>query len=560
MKKLSSILIVLLAILLFPITALAVDYSIEKMSIDVELQEDGDVRVNEEQTYEFGGKFNGISRTLIPKKGTQIVNVSAYENDEVLEVEQDDNEFKVYRKGDSEKVTINFTYTIEEAITVYSDIAEFYWPFFDSGNESTYDQFDVTIHPPEVAEDVIAFGYDAAEESATIKSNGDVYFDLGKVSSGENGDIRVAYDNAIFPGLAITEDKAMRENLKAEHTHLINSRIAFEEKQGNLKTVVPYIIGVFALIFIGLILLAMQYKKTVMREVLRRFPAPYFVPKEYMSLPATIFFMKQNYVQPEVLSAALMDLVRKGYLEETKDESFTVINRNPSYNHERFLIDWLFDKIGDGNVFKVEDLNTYIEDEKNQETYQEDYAEWQKAVKAEQADYDLFSKNAKIRLTAGVIALLIIPLIIFLGVYELYFYMFVGIILSIAFLAFAAVFKTLTVTGARIKRDWKSFESKYSEVADDEWEEMNTDEQKRAFIYGVGVKDKKIDKANKVLLNKYPTGQIPASNPMYTLLFLTTINTSFSKADETSAASIASTGSAGAGAGVGGGGGGSGAF
>lgn len=559
MKKVFSVLLVVLAILLFPITALAVDFSIENMNIDVELQENGDAFVTEEQTYNFDGKFKGLSRTLIPKKGTRISNVEAHENSEALEVEQDGNIYKVHRKGKDEIVTIEITYEIEDGVTVYSDVAEFYWPFFDTENETGYDAFEVTIHPPQSTDDVIAFGYNAAEESAEIKGSGDVHFDLGNVSSGEGGDIRVAYDNALFPGATITEDTSMREEIVAEEQRLINERIEFEKRQNSLASIAPYILVILASVFIGLLLLARQKKQAVLSEVERKFTTPYFVPERFMSLPATIFFMKHGIVQPEVLSAALMDLVRKGNVEETDEGTFKVVNRNTTYQHETFLIDWLFDKIGNNETFRTEDLDTYIDDEKNQETYQMDYAEWQKAVQEEKKSYDLFSKNIKARLIVLIGGLLIIPFTVFLGIYELYLMMIIGIILVIGYFAFAISFRTYTVTGARINRDWQFFQDQYSQMDADEWDELNTDDQKRAFIYGVGIKDKEIEKTNELLLNRYPSESYSATNPMYFLAFSSIATGSFSQAQETSSAS-APGGSAGGGTGVGGGGGGSGAF
>lgn len=560
MKKVYSLLIVTLVMLLLPIQALAVDFSFEKMDIDAELLENGDVHVIEKQTYQFDSAFNGITRTLIPQEGTDIVDVEARENNESLKIKQDGNEYKIHRKGKNETITVEVAYTIKEGVDVYSDVAEFYWPFFDTGNESDYEQFEVTVHPPQSTDDVIAFGYDAAEESAEIESDSNVYFDLGYVSSGEKGDIRVAYDKNLFPSASITNDKPMRGKIEAEQQRLIDERIMFEEQKSTLGDIAPYIIGVLAVVFIGLLFFARQKKQTVMREVERRFPSPYFVPEEVMSLPATIFYMKHDMVQPDVLSAALMDLVRKGYVEEKNGDSFKVMNRNTTHQHETLLIQWLFDEIGNDGTFKMEDLKTYTDVKKNQETYQKDYTKWQKAVRNEKSDYHLFFKNIKARLIIGAIGLLIIPFIVFLAIYELFMLMTFGIFLAIGFLVFAALFKTHTVMGARIKRDWQAFQDMYPGMADDEWDELVTDDQKRAFIYGVGIKDKKIEQKNELLLNRFPTEDYPATNPMSFLLFATMFNGSFNHAHTTSAASAGSSPGAGGGTGVGGGGGGSGAF
>ena len=71
MKKVLS-LCVLLLILFIPTQVWAVEFSIESSDINAQLREDGQVVVKESHTYEFEGDFNGITRTLIPKKNTTI--------------------------------------------------------------------------------------------------------------------------------------------------------------------------------------------------------------------------------------------------------------------------------------------------------------------------------------------------------------------------------------------------------------------------------------------------------------------------------------------------------
>jgi hypothetical protein len=59
------------ALFLFPVLTFAIDYSITDTQIQADLQKDGDVNVKETHTYAFEDKFNGITRELIPKKGTK---------------------------------------------------------------------------------------------------------------------------------------------------------------------------------------------------------------------------------------------------------------------------------------------------------------------------------------------------------------------------------------------------------------------------------------------------------------------------------------------------------
>ena len=49
--------------------------------MDAFLQENGNVDVKETHTYDFIGEFNGITREIIPKKGTSITGFKATENE-----------------------------------------------------------------------------------------------------------------------------------------------------------------------------------------------------------------------------------------------------------------------------------------------------------------------------------------------------------------------------------------------------------------------------------------------------------------------------------------------
>src|SRR5699024_6256154 len=148
----------------------------------------------------------------------------------------------------------------------------------------------------------------------------------------------------------------MREEIESEKQALIDKQIAFEKRKNTLDNIVHNILGVLGLLFIGLLLYAFLQIQTIKNEVNRKFTLSYFEPEEIMSLHASIFYKKSNIVTPEVLSAALMDLIRKRYVEELEEETFKVVNRETTHEHELLLIQWLFDEIGDGNEFTIKDI------------------------------------------------------------------------------------------------------------------------------------------------------------------------------------------------------------
>ncbi|WP_100012567.1 DUF2207 domain-containing protein [Lentibacillus sediminis] len=559
MKKISVLIIILAGMFLFPLSALAVDYTIEQTRIDAYLQENGDVQVREQHTYSFEGEFNGITRTLIPKEETAITDVSASEDGTALEVEQDDNEYRIYRGGEDETITVNLSYLITGGLEVYPDVAQFYWPFFDKGNESDYQQLDIFIHPPEPAENVIAFGYDAAAGTAAVEDEGVAHFAMGTVESGQNGDIRVAYDANLFPGADLAGDQPIGGEILDAKTELEEKQAAFASRKETLGNMAPYVVGIFVIYLLGVFFWAWRKKRAVQLEVERRFAEAHFVPKEEMSMPATISYMKPGMAGAETMTAALLDLVRKGYVRRENEDTFVAVDRNTEHKHEEFLVQWLFDTIGTDGVFRLDDLTAFTDDKSNHQAYQEDFQAWKQAISEEIKSNNLTEKKAKQRTVIALTSVLLIPFAILFGIHELFISMTLAILFFLILILFAAFYQPRTVKGARIYKEWLNFHRLYPDKHEKEWNEWMDDERKRAFIYGFGINDSQLSKKNDELAEQ--PGFANSDLVMFVVLAFA-LNQQFDKANSTASVAAASSGGGtpGAGAGVGGGGGGSGAF
>ncbi|WP_162880759.1 DUF2207 domain-containing protein [Paraliobacillus sediminis] len=565
MKKYLILLILFFSVLLLlPMQAFAVDFEIKNTQIDAYLQENGDVQVDEQHIYQFSGDFNGITRTLIPKENTMLENVEASENDMQLDLEQDGNLYKIYRSGSDETIIIDLSYTIKSGIEVYSDLAQFYWPFFDSSNESTYQNIDVYIYPPQATDDVLALGYDEAEGTSQTTPDGIVHFAMGEVDSGSNGDIRVAYDASLFSSADIIADKTIRDDFTAEITAYEEKVASFEDRKDMFGSLAPFVIGAFAGYLLALVVVAWRKRRKILWEIDRSSLQNSFLPKEEMSLPATILFMKGIVQNGEIISAALLNLVRKGILIRKSEREFVEVNKEKNHIHESLLISWLFYTIGSDGRFSVDDLDTYIKDTKNQQAYQDDYMQWIGAVKEEMNQHKLDEKKVGFRWTVAITSLLLIPLTILFGIHQLFMWMFFSIILMGSLLLFAAVYQPLTVKGARIKQQWKQFGTKYEYIDEKQWSEWMNDEQMQAFIYAIGTNNKSMLAKNEKLVKAPPNSNTsfdsPASDMFMLMLLASTMTNSFNEADQTISAATDSGSVSGGGAGVGGGGGGSGAF
>ncbi len=556
-----------MALFVFPGQGLAVEFSIDDVEIEAWLLEDGNVEVKETHTYSFDGDFGGITREIAPKEGSSITNFTAEENGKPLKIENEDHLYKIHRKGEDEVITIDLAYTIKNGVDVYSDLAEFYWPFFDDRNESTYENMNITVHPPKETKNVIAFGYDEAFETENIQSDGSVIFTLGEVPSDENGDIRVAYDAALFPSAAITADKPIKNEILKAHADLINAAIKKLETKDTLNTIGKIGIPAFTLILLILMISTFMKARLKKADVQREAKDDFSIPKEEMSLPATIFFTNGGYLPAEAMAAGLLDLVRKGIVEQL-DQNVFVMKDTPKklLKHEQILIDFLFHEVGENGKFTFDNLASYTKASRNHNKYQQNQIKWSQAVKEEMKEKNLYENSAKFRWTVGLSSLLVLPFIILFPIYDLLGWFMAALLLFITTIFYALFYHPKTRDGLKISYEWNAVKKFFKEMTVVKWNELSADDKMRAYLYGLGINNKGIVKKNEELVKSFErplTNTAGHSDPagIYAMTFIGPVaSTNFHSASQNTQSSSSSSSSTSGGGGVGGGGGGSGAF
>ncbi|MEH7235103.1 DUF2207 domain-containing protein [Bacillus sp. JJ1562] len=565
--KFGSLIFLLVFLFVFPIQGFAVDYWINDVKMDAYLQGDGTVNVTETQIYEFDGEFNGITRTVIPKEGSSIKDFSATENGTELQVEKEDDLYKIHRKGKDEIITVTLTYTIINGIEIYEDVAQFYWPFFDNRNESTYENLVITVHPPQSTSDTIAFGYDEAFQKETVQSDGSVVFHFGEVPSETNGDIRVAYPVELFSGANyVTAGKQMKEEILNDKNELLAKAQERAETKEVLSKVAIFLVPIFTLVFFILIIRNRMEGRAKLAAIKGEMANPGALPKQVLSLPATIVFTNHNYLpQGQGMAAALLDLVRKKLVRQVSDEEFQLVDQARALPHERILIEWLFEKIGQNGEFSFSDLTTYSTDKKNSEKYSGFQMKWGEAVRNEVKEHHLFEDKSKFKLFLGLSSIVLVPFSFLFPMYDLFVWFILTLILFGGIIVYLIAYRPKNIEGLRIYHEWLLFKDSYKTLSLDEWKNWSEDDQMRAYIYGLGIGDKGMMRQNEDLifaLNK-PYRYESAGFYPYSVYSFGYVGPNASAQFESANESIGSgstSSSSSSGGGTGGGGGGSGAF
>lgn len=551
----------LIFLFLAPSFAYAVDFSIPDVKIDAYLQENGDINVNERHTYIFDGKFNGITREIFPKKGAEISDFMANEGEKSLKVEKEGELYKVHRSGKDETIQVDLHYTIKNGMEKYTDITEFYWPFFDDRNEAGYGKMTIAIHPPQPADGAIALGYDSAFKTESVADDGTVVFSMGEVEAGENGDVRVAYDSTLFPAMTLTSDRSVKEEIVNEKKTMEENAIIYAQNKRKTASAAIWVLAGLTALFVVISMKesnrSKRKRKAVMDDVYNQKRK---IPEQQMSMPATIFFTDSFH--NETIAAALMDLVRQGYVKQTREGHFQLVSREAAEEHERILISLLFDKIGRNNAFSIDDLEEYMEDKKNHIKYRDEITRWKAAVTKETTQHNLYDQRKTVRIAVGILSIFPFWFIIMSAKYDLFLYMILFIFLFIVYLGFSIFYKSLAEKGMRMREEWRRLVDEFEQISDWDWKLYSEDDRMRAIIYSLGIGGSICTETNRFTAFGEFAGEAAGISsgfyPVHWPILASSFDTAGEQAKETAASQ--SSGSSSTSGGVGGGGGGSGAF
>ena len=351
------------------------------------------------------------------------------------------------------------------------------------------------------------------------------------------------------------------EILKAEQE--LNLQVAKDAKtRETLSTISTIGLPAFTIILLLLMVRDWMTARSRRNDLLREGNTFGSVPKQIMSLPATIFFTNNSYLPAQAMAAGLLDLVRQGYVTKTAEDHFQRVKPKSPLKHENVLMEWLFDKICSDNTFSFDDLTAYTKNKKNHDKFHLFQAQWRDAIKQELDSYSLFENKTTYRLVIGFSSVLLLPFLFFFPIYDLLGSFFMALLLFFTVILYAILYRPKTWEGARIAFDWKQFKTCFKETSQTDWEKWSEDDRMRAYIYGIGISGNEINRKNDELIEAFtPPDNYYSNDAVFNSIVYIgpTTSSSFRSAYQSSGSS-GDGGSSSSGGGTSGGGGGSGAF
>ncbi|GGP15520.1 hypothetical protein GCM10011346_43740 [Oceanobacillus neutriphilus] len=347
-------------------------FTIDKVSIDAHINENGTIDVKEVFTYNFDGIFEGTTRTIksdLSSFRAYLANDTSIYQDtaflDSLRVEKDDQTWKVYSDSENEMKTFIYEYVItSDSITKYQDIGEFKYAFFDASNETDLHDVTITVHTPhDSSQGMHSFLKDDAGGELMETASG-IEYTNSLVEKGDTVTFRMIFPSDQLVAMGVDRDKTMESFILEEESKLSERASLLNDKT---ESILPFVYGGIIACLLALVILI----------VVR--PNRYRGAKDADLIMHTVeeadplllhYFHGINRISVAGLNAALFSLRRQGIISVKKvQSSVEVLGKTYCYTWEDenaslqesdlFLKEWLFkEKDESGHYFRLDSLTT----------------------------------------------------------------------------------------------------------------------------------------------------------------------------------------------------------
>lgn len=381
------------------------EVKINEFHSTVNILKDGSSKVEEMLTMDFKGNFNGAFKDISIKGTNGIKDLKVFLIEDgvekefkysekakngdnfIYEIEEENKNLfriKLYIPSKNIKRKIKLSYILSDVATLYNDVGELYYNFWDKGYKSEMDSFSgVIILPKEVSKNDINAFFDTGKGFPEAKiENNKIIFEAVNIKENMYLTGRVLFPKDILISSAKTENKdGFTEIIQKEE----NKRMSYEKKletNKKIKKVIDFLVYIF--LIAGLLLIGF-YKKITKRVIKNEIFNE--LPEECS--PAVLARFYNRTVTTKEFITTLLDLNRRGFIELEdntvgKNEDYKIIVLDKSYDkllaHEQYLIDLLVDISDYNNEITMKEIERITKDKEKGIDFIAGYHEWAKMV------------------------------------------------------------------------------------------------------------------------------------------------------------------------------------
>lgn len=380
------IFLVFIMFLFMPTIVKADDYSIENIDMQVEIKENGDLKIEEKLIYNFNGKYNGIYITIpyglndskydkIRKQNALIndsfYNASTYNINEisvdgksydraynatngmsnVYTVEsrtdtQSVDKIKIYSPSSYTTKTFNVVYTLKNVAVKHNDIGEIYYNFIGGNWDKTIKKLNIDISLPNNTskENLYAFAHGPNYGVVTIKDKNNINLYIENVPTNNYVAGRILFDLKNIPNSTKKSNKSALSLIMQEEKDIYNK---MNEKY-RFKNIT---LGISIGLCIYWVILILAFEKDERYNIASCDDEMF---EKYNPLIAGCLQGNRNALPRDII-AVILELVNKKYLN-LRIEKNTSENKNKEYKYylcinqqstyepdkiEKLILDWI---------------------------------------------------------------------------------------------------------------------------------------------------------------------------------------------------------------------------
>jgi uncharacterized membrane protein len=401
-------------------------FTLDKINLQAEILPDGSMQISEARTYSFWGQFSWADYRLPLEEIGEIQNFSLRdESSEYIprsdsepgtyQIQSTDEEFYVrwYYQAQQETRTFTLRYLVTEPVTLFQDVAEFYYKFIGEDNQIPVGEVRISIQLPQPASypEVRAWAHGPLWGNVRF-TGGKILLTVSPLPANRFWEVRIAFPLAWVPAgdrriAAIQLPKILaEEDVWAKEANRQREKAREEEQTKKEKKAQAWI---FTYLLVGIapiawLILYLKYGKG--------HPVPYYekvsseLPvNEPPALTGTFFYSHQ--VQGSAMTATIFDLARRGYL--TIEQMSLPVKRWWGTKKPEFALQLIYQqKAGDTLLDFEKDLLDFIftelgEDQpmvkfsvfqKKSSEVRRWFRQWSELVKDHLKDQRLFDKES----------------------------------------------------------------------------------------------------------------------------------------------------------------------
>ena len=327
---------------------------------------------------------------------------------------------RMYMPANNEKVAFYLEYVVANAVVMHNDVAELYFPFIGDKFSDDIDNVNVQVFLPAADTSnnfrIWAHGPLSGEINKyqnENKENIGLIASIKDLKANTGFDIRVTFDKSLIlvpQFLHHSNEDALDKILEVENKRADDANAKRKKIKAVYYSIKYAAIGYLIFLIVMWIYIYVKFDKEYKADFKNKYNREFI---DDYNVEAIDYLFNKN-ITPNAMSASIMNLVYKKNIsveeipsdKKKKEYTFKLLNKENLSKSEEYLIEFLFDTVGNGSEFTTQKLKDYAKSTSSYSTFTSKYSTWKNNVIQEGQQQNFYESNTKIEFIGLIIALI----------------------------------------------------------------------------------------------------------------------------------------------------------